>query len=54
MEIKKQGEHGKEIEYSDNKFNLFIATKKVFDMENNDPPKFLTLPLEISQEELTK
>ncbi len=39
-----------EVEYSDELFDLFLSTKKVFDMENKDAPKLLTLPLEISKE----
>jgi len=41
-----------EIEYSDEMFDLFLSTKKIFDMENTDKPKILTLPLEISKETL--
>ena len=48
----KKGYRIKEIEYSDKMMNLFVVTKQVFDMENKDQPKFLTLPLEISKEDL--
>jgi hypothetical protein len=37
-----------EVEYSDELFDLFLATKKVFDLENTDKPKLLTLPLLIN------
>lgn len=39
------------VEYSEEKFDLFIATKKVFDSENKDEPKFLTLPLTYTKEQ---
>lgn len=41
-----------ENKYSGELFDLFLATKRVFDMENTDEPKVLTLPLEINKEEL--
>lgn len=41
-----------EVPYSDELFDLFLSTKKVFDMENNDKPKILTLPLELNKKEL--
>lgn len=37
-----------EVEYSDELFDLFLATKKIFDLENTDKPKVLTLPLSIN------
>lgn len=40
------------LDYSPEKFELFLSTKKVFDMENTDKPKVLTLPLIINKEEL--
>jgi len=48
----KKGYRIKEIDFSDEMFDLFISTKRVFDKENNDKPKFLTLPLEINKGEL--
>lgn len=42
-----------EVDFTEDKFNLFLATKKVFDMENKDSPKVLTLPLELSIEDFT-
>lgn len=41
-----------DLEYTPELFNLFLSTKKVFDMENTDKPKVLTLPLTINKEEL--
>lgn len=38
------------IDYTEEQFELFIATKKVFDSENTDPPKVLTLPLTYTKE----
>lgn len=49
----KKGYMIKRVDYSEEDFNLFLATKKVFDRRNKDAPKFLTLPLEISKEDLT-
>lgn len=40
-----------EVSNSDELFELFLSTKKVFDMQNQDKPKFLTLPLEINIED---
>lgn len=40
-----------DVEYSEEKFELFVATKKVFDSENTDSPKVLTLPLIITKEQ---
>lgn len=48
----KKGYRIKEVEYSPDKFDLFLATKRVFDMENSDKPKLLSLPLELNKEEL--
>ena len=48
----KKGYRIKEINYSDEMFDLFLSTKKVFDMENTDKPKVLTLPLELNKGEL--
>lgn len=44
----KKGYKISEIEFTGEKFDLFLATKKVFDMENNDKPKVLTLPLQLN------
>ena len=43
-----------EVENTQAMFDLFLATKKVFDSENKDQPKVLTLPLEINKQSLTK
>ena len=48
----KKGYRITEVEYSDDLFDLFLSTKKVFDLENKDKPKILTLPLEINKKEL--
>ena len=48
----KKGYRITEKKYSPGLFELFLSTKKVFDMENKDQPKVLTLPLQISKEEL--
>ena len=48
----KKGYRITEVEYSDEMFDLFLATKKIFDLENKDKPKLLTLPLEINKETL--
>lgn len=37
-----------EVPYNSYKFELFLATKKIFDMENTDKPKVLTLPLKLN------
>lgn len=37
-----------EVEFSEDQFQLFLATKRVFDMENTDQPKVLTLPLTLN------
>jgi len=39
-----------DVEYTKEGFDLFLATKKIFDMENTDKPKILTLPIETSLE----
>lgn len=49
--INKKGYRITPVEYTEDKFDLFIATKKVFDSENKDKPKFLTLPLVYKKEE---
>ena len=48
----KKGYKIKDVEFSKEKFDLCLATKKVFDMENKDQPKVLTLPLELNKGEL--
>ena len=48
----KKGYRITEVPNSDELFDLFLSTKRVFDMENKDQPKILTLPLEINKEEL--
>ena len=42
------------VEFTDNQFKLFLSIKDVFDDENKDKPKVLTLPLEVNLESLTK
>ena len=37
-----------DVEYTKEGMDLFLATKKIFDMENTDKPKILTLPIETS------
>lgn len=44
----KKGYRITEIDFDDRMFDLFLSTKKVFDMENSDQPKLLTLPLSIN------
>ena len=39
-----------DVEYTKEGMDLFLATKKIFDMENTDKPKILTLPIETSLE----
>lgn len=41
-----------DVEYQPKMFNLFLATKDVFDMMNTDEPKVLTLPLQINKEDI--
>ena len=41
-----------EVENTDVMFDLFLSTKKIFDIENTDKPKLLTLPLIINIKEL--
>ena len=48
----KKGYRLTEVKYSQEGFDLFIATKKIFDMENRDEPKIKTLPIELSIETL--
>ena len=52
--INKKGYRITPVEYTDEKFDLFVATKKVFDSENTDAPKVLTLPLEYKKGELNE
>lgn len=40
-----------EVKYTEEKYDLFLATKRLFDSENKDQPKFLTLPLTYSKTE---
>lgn len=40
-----------DIDYTEEQFNLFVATKQVFDTEYKDKPKFLTLPLTYKKEQ---
>ena len=44
----KKGYRITEVPNSDELFELFLSTKKIFDMENSDKPKILTLPLEVN------
>jgi len=39
-----------EVDYQQELFDLFIASKKLFDSQNKDLPKVLTLPLEFQKE----
>lgn len=41
-----------EVEFNQDQFDLFLATKRVFDMENTDQPKVLTLPLSLNIEDI--
>lgn len=41
-----------DVNYEPAMFDLFLATKKVFDLENTDAPKVLTLPLTFNLEDL--
>lgn len=50
MKPNKKGYKIIEVEYSDEMFDLFLTTKRIFDLENTDKPKLLTLPLEINKE----
>ena len=43
--INKKGYRITTVDYSDEAFELFLATKRVFDSENKDEPKVLSLPL---------
>lgn len=49
--INKKGYRITQVEYTEEAFDLFLATKKVFDSENKDQPKFLTLPLTYQKDE---
>ena len=40
-----------EVAFNEAQFDLFLATKRVFDMENTDQPKILTLPLSLNIED---
>lgn len=40
-----------DVEFNETQFDLFLATKRVFDMENKDQPKILTLPLSLNIED---
>jgi hypothetical protein len=44
----KKGYKITEVENTDAMFDLFLSTKKIFDLENTDKPKLLTLPLSIN------
>jgi len=46
----KKGYRVIEVEYSSEQFELFLAIKKVFESENKDKPKVLSLPIEITKE----
>jgi len=48
----KKGYKITEVEYSEDRFKLFLATKMVFESENKDQPKVLTLPLTINKGDL--
>lgn len=48
----KKGYRITEVKYTPAMFDLFLATKKVFESENKDEPKVLTLPTIINKEEL--
>ena len=50
----KKGYRITSVDFDRNRFDLFVATKKLFDSQNKDQPKVLTLPLEINKESLTK
>jgi len=47
----KKGYFIKKVEFTDKRFKLFLAIKDVFDDENKDEPKVLTLPLEVNIKE---
>jgi hypothetical protein len=48
----KKGYKIKEVSYTPEMFDLFLSIKKVFEANNTDEPKVLSLPLEINKEEL--
>jgi len=48
----KKGYRITDVPFDVNMFDLFLASKKLFDSQNHDSPKVLTLPLEISKEDL--
>jgi len=48
----KKGYRPIEVNYTDELFQLFLSIKKVFDSENKDLPKILTLPLSVSLADL--
>lgn len=50
----KKGYRITEVDYDKDRFDLFLATKRLFDSENKDKPKVITLPMEVSLESLTK
>lgn len=50
----KKGYRITDVDFSQDRFELFIATKRLFDSQNKDKPKVLTLPLEVNLESLTK
>ena len=47
----KKGYRVVEVENTDKLFNLFTATQQVFNSENKDQPKVLSLPLEVNIKE---
>lgn len=49
--INKKGYRITPVEYTKEEYDLFLATKKVFDANNKDKPKILTLPLTYKKEE---
>ncbi len=50
----KKGYRITDVNFNKDMFGLFLATKKLFDSQNKDQPKCLTLPLEVNLESLTK
>lgn len=50
----KKGYRITDVPFDTDMFDLFIATKRLFDNQNKDKPKVLTLPLEVNLESLTK
>ena len=47
----KKGYRITDVPFDKDMFDLFVATKKLFDNQNKDQPKVLTLPLEINIKE---